>query len=900
MHTSVPATQPIDTPSATYLTEHDGAFVTIPDAHFLFHADFKRGGSDLTLTGEDGHRVVVPGYFKHEHLPTLLSPEGAALTGDVVEALVGSQAPDQYAQAGTPVQTSPLAIGRVALVEGGATAYRNGLPVALNTGDVVLKGDVIQTGANSAVGVAFSDGTSFNLSSNARMVLNEFVYSPGGSANAAVINLVQGAITFVAGQVARTGDMKVGTPVALMGIRGTAVNVNIRANDGATDISVMAEGDNLIHMVQVYALPTATDLAAGRFVGVLLGSVTNYSGTYSFTPTPTGLLVEETGKDAATLQAELAIVQAVFLTQSVGALIMQQQPLPAPNSHSAGTQITTAPFEYSTTKIEVNVTTTPTGVINVTDVQVVPPSAGTPAVLPFIPPPQSETQSHAPVVAQPIADQSSSEDAAWTFQVPANAFSDADGDSLSFTATLANGDPLPAWMSFNPTTLTFSGTPPLNFNGVIKINVTASDGAQTVSDTFKLTIDPVNDAPKIHRPHDGIHYWAENTIGNVSVINHISFSDVDAGTLAVRVTFAVNDSGDVLTACNLPAGLLVSHNGSSELTLEGSIADINAYLFGGNLQWNPAGCDDHEMGLLTLTIDDNSGGVVGKTVLISEICAPDFCGDSSNDFSQVNFSNVCTVYAGDGCDTITTSWNHQGTATIYDGGDGFDTIHLVFTPDQLAEILADCTMRQQLTDFVDHPCGRTLDLCGSSWNAKVEYFERADVNIVTGYGSGVFFDVSGETEGAEFIIGTSAPEELNGCIDRNNVVVGLGGDDRLVGGMHADALFGGAGNDIIIGGLGNDVLSGSTGSDTFVFTERNGEGAANFGKDTIVDFHLGEDKIDIHADGFTDIAALLQATLGHDCDGNAVITLGVDNSITLAGITEAAVIAHQNSLQLVA
>ena len=88
--------------SSVSIDGHDGASVTIPDAHFLFHADFKRTGSDLTLTGEDGHRVVVPGYFKHEHLPTLLSPEGAALTGDIVEALAGSQAPDQYAQAGAP------------------------------------------------------------------------------------------------------------------------------------------------------------------------------------------------------------------------------------------------------------------------------------------------------------------------------------------------------------------------------------------------------------------------------------------------------------------------------------------------------------------------------------------------------------------------------------------------------------------------------------------------------------------------------------------------------------------------------------------------------------------------------------------------------------------------------
>src|SRR4051812_4539372 len=111
----------------------DGASVTIPDAQFLFKADFKRAGSDLTLTGEDGHRVIVPDYFKHERLPTLLTPEGAALTGDIVEALAGSRAPGQYAQAGgAPAPSDAQPIGRVAAVSGNATAVRNGVAVALN------------------------------------------------------------------------------------------------------------------------------------------------------------------------------------------------------------------------------------------------------------------------------------------------------------------------------------------------------------------------------------------------------------------------------------------------------------------------------------------------------------------------------------------------------------------------------------------------------------------------------------------------------------------------------------------------------------------------------------------------------------------------------------------------
>jgi hypothetical protein len=96
---------------------------------------------------------------------------------------------------------------------------------------------VVQTRAASSLGIGFIDGTAFNLSANARMVLNEMVYDPNGTANSSVVSLVQGTISFVAGQVAKTGDMQVQTPVATMGIRGTIVIVEISANNGPTKIS---------------------------------------------------------------------------------------------------------------------------------------------------------------------------------------------------------------------------------------------------------------------------------------------------------------------------------------------------------------------------------------------------------------------------------------------------------------------------------------------------------------------------------------------------------------------------------------------------------------------------------------------------------------------------------------
>src|SRR5262249_52408057 len=145
----------------------------IPDAHLLFSAQFDRLGQDLLLTGDDGRKVIVEGYFRGDKHPTLLSPEGASLPGALVDVLAGHA---QYAQAAAP--GGGQFIGRVEKASGVTTVIRNGVAVAVNIGDSVYKGDVVQTGSNSALGISFTDGSAFNVTSNARMVLSDFVYDP--------------------------------------------------------------------------------------------------------------------------------------------------------------------------------------------------------------------------------------------------------------------------------------------------------------------------------------------------------------------------------------------------------------------------------------------------------------------------------------------------------------------------------------------------------------------------------------------------------------------------------------------------------------------------------------------------------------------------------------------------
>ncbi|TXI59724.1 MAG: DUF4347 domain-containing protein, partial [Limnohabitans sp.] len=100
-----------------------------------------------------------------------------------------------------------------------------------------------------------------------------------------------------------------------------------------------------------------------------------------------------------------------------------------------------------------------------------------------------------PLVIAAIADQTFNGAGSWKFQVPADAFTDAEGSGLTYNATLTGGGALPSWLTFNATTRTFSGNPPANV-GSISVDVKATDANNAfVPDTFVLTLTNNDDAP---------------------------------------------------------------------------------------------------------------------------------------------------------------------------------------------------------------------------------------------------------------------------------------------------------------------------------------------------------------------------------------------------------------------
>ncbi|MYM64942.1 VCBS domain-containing protein, partial [Pseudomaricurvus sp. HS19] len=133
----------------------------------------------------------------------------------------------------------------------------------------------------------------------------------------------------------------------------------------------------------------------------------------------------------------------------------------------------------------------------------------------------------APVVSHVITAPAAHEGAAFSFGMPADTFADVDsGDTL----TLSTGT-LPAWLSFDAATGTFSGTPDNGDVGTTQVTVTATDshGAQTTT-TFDLTVNNVNDAPTLNPissvsvQEDGIRALGTITAQDADAGDHLTYS----------------------------------------------------------------------------------------------------------------------------------------------------------------------------------------------------------------------------------------------------------------------------------------------------------------------------------------------------------------------------------------
>ncbi|HWP25852.1 MAG TPA: VWA domain-containing protein, partial [Xanthobacteraceae bacterium] len=481
------------------------------------------------------------------------------------------------------------------------------------------------------------------------------------------------------------------------------------------------------------------------------------------------------------------------------------------------------------------------------------------------------------------------------------------GSSLTNILTPQGGH-----LSFDFTDGSFNYQTPTNVpspvDDVFPYTIIDGDGD---TDSANLTVHllATNATPQILGAYDHPYWSTDGTNDDQTFINRISFFDGDSGAGSVRVTFSSPDAGDTFNLIGSFAGVAVSGGGTSTVTLDGSIADINRFLAEGHLGWNPSGTDNTQDRTIGVTIDDNGatagGNVVTENILIDSITP--VLNQANTNLVGVNI-NEADPDVGGGNDTVITSWAHgpviggDTNDVVYDGGSGTDTVTLVFTPEQLESILGSGDAAT-LAAFLDGNINSNLNLGGTSWNAQANNFENAILAIAAGHDGFVSYTAIGATDAnlptldntpdndgnGDTAVGTAAADTIHGGISAtdtaangNDILVGLGGNDTLWGGGGSDLLLGGAGNDAIHGGNGLDILSGGAGGDTFFFSaaDADGDGVPTTNADRMVDYSFMEgDKIDL--------TALLDANFGGAGGSNVadyvrlIVTPGDSTSLTL-------------------
>ena len=448
----------------------------------------------------------------------------------------------------------------------------------------------------------------------------------------------------------------------------------------------------------------------------------------------------------------------------------------------------------------------------------------------------------APVIAN-VGPLGGTEDTAFSFTLSASLFTDVDGDALLIGLQGAGGTALPAWISFNPQTLTISGTPPTNINGDVVVELTASDGRIVTAKPVTISIAPVNDAPTDATLSGGA--VVENS-ANGTVVGTVTGVDPDSNAVLSYTLlddaggrFAINSATGQITVADgslLDYETAGSHGITVRVTDQGGLSvdktftiavtnvedsnrpPSNATLAGGAVAENSA--NGATVGTVT-GVDPDPGAVLSYSLL----------DDAGGRFAINGASGAITVANGSLLD-YESATSHSITVRVTDqGGLTFDKVFTIALTNVAGVTLTGTSAANTLNgtgeeDTLNGLAGNdTLDgrggpdtMIGGLGNDTFVVDDQGDV-VVENAAEGtdtVRTTLSSYTLGSNVenltYIGTGSFTGIGNAL--TNTITGGAGDDTLNGAGGIDTLVGGAGNDTYIVDVAGTIITEAAGAGT--------------------------------------------------------------------------------------
>ncbi|MFW8634420.1 Ig-like domain-containing protein, partial [Cribrihabitans pelagius] len=474
-----------------------------------------------------------------------------------------------------------------------------------------------------------------------------------------------------------------------------------------------------------------------------------------------------------------------------------------------------------------------------------------------------------PVLTGAVSAQSGFTNQDFSYQIPGDLFSDHDeGGTISYTVSLADGSPLPSFMSYDAASRTIgfdANAPQAGDVGLYNLRVTATeDDGQSNSATFSLT---VLDGSLILGTSGN-----DNLTGTIQgdLISGLEGNDTITGLPGADVIdggagfdYLYGEAGDDVILTGADGGRAYGGDGDDQLTGSGSNDSLyggdgndqlagdlgNDYLQGGNGADTIEGGGGNDFISGGSGANSMSGGDGNDRIDVSTDANFNdtvTAGDGDDYIRNAGYRSADLIDAGAGNDTVEAYFNgsqvyDSGTGTYIPEvtsitlGAGADVLRLQYsTPSSISELLVtdfstaedsvdiDYFVNQRLSgwDGASNPFGAGFmrlvqdgadvlleaDLNGGGDNyLGLVRFENTNTADFTAANFDPPYPPDGSVPAGTVITGTNASENLEGTIG-GDTISGGAGNDTIHGGPAADQIDGGAGFDYLYGEAGDDVI----------------------------------------------------------------------------------------------
>tara|TARA_R110002126_G_scaffold13118_1_gene55930 strand:- start:170088 stop:173369 length:3282 start_codon:yes stop_codon:yes gene_type:complete len=229
--------------NALHIAANGSDSISINSAQPLTQGRFIQDGTDLKIDFQDGQDIVIHDYFLQSNAPDLTSTNGQNLSSQLVDSFLINKNM-RYAQGDQIIsdENGAQPIGQITETSGEVKITRSaGQLIKAENGTLIYQGDIIETADNGAVNIMFADESSFAISNDARMTIDEFIFDASSLDGISNFSMLQGVFMYTSGAIGGSDpdDVRIDTPIGSIGIRGTVLVGTITADGTNSEITVI-------------------------------------------------------------------------------------------------------------------------------------------------------------------------------------------------------------------------------------------------------------------------------------------------------------------------------------------------------------------------------------------------------------------------------------------------------------------------------------------------------------------------------------------------------------------------------------------------------------------------------------------------------------------------------------